>query len=358
MTTDEKYMSRCLQLARNGFYGVPPNPMVGAVIVRDGEIIGEGYHVRCGGPHAEVNAIRSVGDPGRLKGGTMYVSLEPCSHYGKTPPCADLIVETGFSRVVVGCTDPFAEVSGRGIRKLRDAGIGVTVGVLEAECLALNRRFITFHTRRRPYITLKWAESADGFMDVPRTDYEKEKPYQFSTPYTRMLAHRCRAGHQAVLVGRQTALADNPSLNLRMWPGESPLRLVTDRKGDLPEHLTLFNDGAETRVYIDVPATLPAYGKHVGVACVRLDFSRDVLPQILDDLYRLPVQSLLVEGGRRLLESFISAGLWDEIRVEQSPVLLKEGVPSPSWPRGRVRTAEVEGHLLVRILSPQDRPAV
>ena len=177
MTTDEKYMSRCIQLARNGFYGAAPNPMVGAVIVHDGKIIGEGYHVRCGGPHAEVNAIRSVGNPELLKESTIYVSLEPCSHYGKTPPCADLIVEKGIPRVVVGCMDPFAKVAGRGIRKLQEAGIEVTVGVLEAECLALNRRFITFHTHRRPYITLKWAESADGFMDGLRTDYEKEKPY-------------------------------------------------------------------------------------------------------------------------------------------------------------------------------------
>ena len=241
-------MSRCIQLARNGFYGAAPNPMVGAVIVHDGKIIGEGYHVRCGGPHAEVNAVRSVRNPELLKESTIYVSLEPCSHYGKTPPCADLIVEKGIPRVVVGCMDPFAKVAGRGIRKLQEAGIEVTVGVLEAECLALNRRFITFHTHHRPYITLKWAESADGFMDSLRTDYEKEKPYAFSTPYTRMLVHRCRAEHQAILVGRQTALADNPSLNLRMWPGKSPLRLVMDRRGDLPGHLALFNDGAETRV--------------------------------------------------------------------------------------------------------------
>ena len=267
-------------------------------------------------------------------------------------------MEKGIPRVVVGCMDPFAKVAGRGIRKLQEAGIEVTVGVLEAECLALNRRFITFHTHRRPYITLKWAESADGFMDSQRTDYEKEKPYAFSTPYTRMLVHRCRAEHQAILVGRQTALADNPSLNLRMWPGKSPLRLVIDRRGDLPGHLVLFNDGAETLVYLDVLSVLPPYGKQTGVTCVRLDFSRDILPQILDDLYRLSVQSLLVEGGHRLLESFISAGLWDEIRVEQSPVFLKEGVPSPSWPHGRIRTIEVEGHLLVHILSSRGSSAV
>ncbi len=358
MTTDEKYMSRCLQLARNGSYGAAPNPMVGAVIVHDGKIIGEGYHVRCGGPHAEVNAIRSVREPGLLEDSTMYVNLEPCSHYGKTPPCTGLIVEKRIPRVVVGCADPFAKVAGRGIRALREAGVKVSTGVLEADCLALNRRFVAFHTLHRPYVTLKWAESADGFMDGLRTDYEKEKPFALSTPYTRMLAHRCRAEHQAVLVGRQTALADNPLLNLRMWPGKSPLRLVVDRGGGLPGRLALFNDGAETRVYIDASTVLPPYEGQAGVTCVRLDFGRDVLPQIMDDLYRLSVQSLLVEGGRRLLESFISAGLWDEVRVEQSPVFLKEGVPSPPWPRGRKRITEVEGHLLVRMFPPQGGPAV
>lgn len=234
MTTDEKYMARCIQLARNGFYGAAPNPMVGAVIVHEGKIIGEGYHIRCGEAHAEVNAICSVYNPELLKDSTIYVSLEPCSHYGKTPPCADLIIEKGIPRVVVGCTDPFARVFGRGIRKLRDAGIEVTVGVLEKECLALNRRFIRFHLHHRPYITLKWAESADGYMDRPRTDFRTEKPYAFSTPYTQMLVHGLRAGQQAILVGRQTALADDPSLTNRLWPGRSPLRLVIDRGGTLP----------------------------------------------------------------------------------------------------------------------------
>ena len=353
MTTDEKYMSRCIQLARNGFYGTAPNPMVGAVVVHEGKIIGEGYHVRCGGPHAEVNAIRSVRHPEWLESSTIYVSLEPCSHYGKTPPCADLIIEKRIPRVVVGCLDPFAKVAGRGIRKLQEASIEVTVGVLEDECMALNCRFMTFHKHHRPYITLKWAESADGFMDRLRTDYDNEKPYAFSTTYTQMLVHRYRAGHQAILIGRQTALADNPSLNLRMWPGKSPLRLVIDREGSLPEHLTLFNDGAATRVYIDKAAATPSYAARGEVACVPLDFGRDILPQILDDLYGLSVQSLLVEGGSRTLSGFISAELWDEIRVEQSPVALKSGVPSPAWPSGKMRTGMADGHLVVHILPPR-----
>ncbi|MCD8318011.1 MAG: bifunctional diaminohydroxyphosphoribosylaminopyrimidine deaminase/5-amino-6-(5-phosphoribosylamino)uracil reductase RibD [Paraprevotella sp.] len=353
MTTDEKYMSRCLQLGRNGFYGAAPNPMVGAVIVHEGRIIGEGYHIRCGGPHAEVNAVRSVSRPELLKESTIYVSLEPCSHYGKTPPCADLIIEKGISRVVVGCRDPFAKVAGRGIRKLQDAGIDVTVGVLEEECRALNRRFITFHTHRRPYITLKWAESADGFIDTLRADFQKETPYVYSTPYTRMLVHRCRAEHQAVLVGRRTALADNPLLTDRLWIGRSPLRLVMDREGTLPAGLKLFCEGGATRVYTDISAPGPACETHPGVTVVRLDFSRDVIPQILDDLYALSVQTLLVEGGRQVLESFIAGGFWDEIRVEQSGVCLGEGVPAPDKPRGRMEVTEVDGHRLIHIDSPQ-----
>ena len=352
MTEDEKYMSRCIQLARNGFYGAAPNPMVGAVIVHQGRIVGEGYHIKCGGPHAEVNAIRSVREPELLKDSTIYVSLEPCSHYGKTPPCADLIIEKGIPRVVVGCMDPFAKVAGRGIRKLQEAGLEVRVGVLEAECQALNRRFMTCQTLRRPCVTLKWAESSDGFMDIRRED--DEKPFLFSTPYTQMLVHRLRACHQAILVGRNTALSDNPSLTTRLWPGRSPLRLVLDRRGCLPVGLKLFDGTAETRVYIDASASEPVYGRCEGVACVRLDFGRNVLPQLLDDLYGLSVQSLLVEGGRRLLESFIQNGLWDDIYVEQSPVRLGQGVPSPAWPHGKVITERVDGHVLAHILSPRE----
>ena len=326
MTADEKYMARCIQLARNGFYGAAPNPMVGAVIVRRGRIIGEGYHVRCGGPHAEVNAVRSVEHPEWLADSTLYVSLEPCSHYGRTPPCADMIVERGIPRVVVDCMDPFARVAGRGIAKLREAGVEVKVGVLEEECRALNRRFITFHTLRRPFITLKWAQSADGFIDTLRADYAREKAYVFSTPFSQMCMHRVRAAHQAILVGRQTALADNPALSVRLWAGRQ-----------------------QARVYVDASVSRAAYEGRPGVVCVRLDFGRDILPQLLDDLYGQSVQSLLVEGGRQLLEGFLAAGLWDEVRVEQSPVSLGNGVPAPAWPRGRMGVEPLDGNVLVRI---------
>ena len=229
MTTDQLYMRRCLQLASNGRQNAKPNPMVGAVIVAaDGRIIGEGYHVRCGEGHAEVNAFASVRpeDEPLLKDATIYVSLEPCSHYGKTPPCADLIVRKGVKRCVVGCVDPFAKVHGRGIQKLRDAGIEVTVGVLEEECRRLNRRFITFNEKRRPFVTLKWAQTADGYMD------DHFRPLAISTPYTRMLVHKLRAEADAILVGRVTAERDQPRLDVRHWSG----LLGRDTRGDSLRH--------------------------------------------------------------------------------------------------------------------------
>lgn len=300
---DEKYMRRCIQLARNGLCNTAPNPMVGAVIVHGGRIIGEGYHVRCGQAHAEVNAIRSVKNPALLKESTIYVSLEPCAHYGKTPPCADLIVEKQIPRIVIGCQDPFAKVAGRGIQKLRDAGREVIVGVLEEECRDLIRRFITFHTRQRPYITLKWAESADGFIDRKRTN---GTPAILSTPLTAMLVHKKRAEHAAILVGTDTALLDNPCLNVRHWYGPSPVRVTIDRHHRLPQHLHLFDGSQPTLVY-----------------------TQESLPEIMKDLYARQLQSLLVEGGSRLLQSFIDAGLWDEIVVEESSQTLGNGVKAP-----------------------------
>ena len=219
---EEKYMQRCIELAGNGLCNVSPNPMVGAVIVCDERIIGEGYHIRCGEAHAEVNAIRSVKDESLLERSTIYVSLEPCSHYGKTPPCADLIIEKKIPRIVIGCQDPFSKVAGRGIQKLRDAGREVIVGVLEAECRQLIRKFITFHTFHRPYITLKWAESQDGFIDLNRT---AGNPVKLSTPLTSMIVHKKRSESDAIMVGTRTALLDNPSLTVRNWYGKNPIRI-------------------------------------------------------------------------------------------------------------------------------------
>ena len=243
MTQDEKYISRCIQLAKNGLCNTPPNPMVGAVIVYQDRIIGEGYHIRCGEGHAEVNAIASVKDESLLRQSTLYVSLEPCSHYGKTPPCADLIIRKGIPRVVVGCVDPFSMVSGRGIQKLRDAGVDVTVGVLEQACKDLIKRFVTFNLKQRPYITLKWAQSADGFIDVLR---QEGTPVKLSSPITSMYVHKLRAEHQAILVGRKTALLDNPSLTVRDWYGKNPLRMVIDRELSLSSSLRLFDGSTPT----------------------------------------------------------------------------------------------------------------
>ena len=290
-------MRRCIQLAMNGRQNAKPNPMVGAVIVSsEGRIIGEGYHVRCGEGHAEVNAFASVkpSDEALLPSSTLYVSLEPCSHYGRTPPCADLIIKKGVRRVIVGCVDPFAKVHGRGIRKLTDAGIDVTVGVLERECRELNRRFITFNERQRPYVMLKWCMTANGFID------DNFKPVTLSTPETQMLSHKLRAESDAILVGRVTSERDNPRLNVRLWSGPDPLRIVLDRNRPF---------------------------------CPEADFSRPVIPQLMTWLYGKGVQSLIVEGGAKTLESFIEGGeWWDEIRVEESPVTVTGGTPAPRLP--------------------------
>lgn len=297
-TTDEKFMRRCLQLAVGGRQNAKPNPMVGAVIVAaDGRIIGEGYHVRCGEGHAEVNAFASVrpDDEPLLGGATIYVSLEPCSHYGKTPPCADLIIKKGVRRCVVGCIDPFAKVQGRGIRKLRDAGIDVTVGVLEEECRRLNRRFITFNEKRRPYIILKWAQTANGFID------DHTRALAISTPFTKMLVHKLRAECDAILVGRVTDEREQPRLDVRHWSGPAPRRIVLDRER-------------------------PAFDG--------LDFERPVIPQLTEWLYGEKCQSLLVEGGARTLQSFIDADAWDEIRIETAPWCVDGGTRAPQLPAG------------------------
>ena len=299
---DERFMRRCLQLAKNGRQNAKPNPMVGAVIVsEDGRILGEGYHVRCGEGHAEVNAFASVRpeDEHLLAGATIYVSLEPCSHYGKTPPCADLIVRKRVKRCVCGCVDPFAKVQGRGIQKIRDAGIEVTVGVLEKECLELNKRFITYNTHQRPYIILKWAQTANGFLD------NEGKGMAISSAFTKMLSHKLRAENDAILVGRITDERDHSQLNVRDWSGKNPLRLVIDR------HHPCF-DG--------------------------LDFSKgkaEVLRQIMNFLYINKVQSLIVEGGAITHQSFLDANLWDEIRIETATTQsVKTGTEAPRLPHG------------------------
>ena len=292
----ERWMRRCLQLARCGQGHAAPNPMVGAVIVHEGRIIGEGYHIRCGEAHAEVNAIRSVrpADRALLRQSTLYVSLEPCAHFGRTPPCARLIVSTGIPHVVVGCIDPFAKVQGRGITLMREAGIDVTVGVCEQECLALNRRCITFQTLGRPYITLKWAESNDGYIDRLR---DGGRPALLSTPRTLMHVHYLRATHSAILVGHRTLTVDHPQLNVRYWAGNHPVRIVLG-------HVTEAELPPGFEAYADIHTALQA-------------------------LHSRGLQSLLVEGGSLTLQSFIDRDLWDEAWVEHSALRLEAGVPAP-----------------------------
>ncbi len=323
------FMRRCLQLARNGVTAAPPNPLVGAVVVHRGKIIGEGFHRRYGEAHAEVNAIAAVKDKSLLAESTIYVNLEPCSHFGKTPPCCDLLIRHRLRRVVVGMTDPFAEVRGRGIKRMREAGIDVLVGVCESECVALNRAFITFHQRKRPFVTLKWAQSADGFMDYERAD---GTPAQLSTAHTTMHVHEMRARHDAILVGRRTAELDNPRLNVRHWVGTSPLRIVLAPSETLSSHLHLLTDGSPTLVY----------GSPVEGASAATVFAPPCksVAALLDDLYCRGIQRLMVEGGSRVLQSFFESSLWDEAGVEHASVCLGHGVKAPQVPVSAVARTE------------------
>lgn len=325
---ENKYMARCISLARGGAGCVAPNPMVGAVVVHQGKIIGEGFHRKYGEAHAEVNAIASVRDESLLKEATMYVSLEPCSHYGKTPPCAELIIKKQIPRVVIGCLDPFPEVSGRGMRMLREAGVEVVTGVMEKEAWELNRVFMTFQEKRRPYIYLKWAQSADGFLDRLRTD-NSSPAVVLSSPETMRRVHRLRADVAAIMVGTQTALLDNPSLTVRHWSGKSPVRVVLDRTLRIPSHYHLFDGTVKTLVFTTVADAI----SRENVEYVTIDFSQPVLPQVMHELYIRKLNSLMVEGGATLLGHFLKEGLWDQMLVETAPVSLESGVKAPDLDR-------------------------
>lgn len=319
--TDERYMRRALELARLGNGYTSPNPMVGCVVVHDGRIIGEGWHRAFGGPHAEVNAIASVKDKSLLPHSRVYVTLEPCSHFGKTPPCADLLIDSGVRDVVICNTDPNPEVAGRGIKKLFEAGAKVRVGVLEDEGLELNKRFFTFHTLQRPYILLKWAESGDGFISRPNS-----QKVQISGPLSRRLVHKWRSEEQAIMVGSQTAACDNPHLDTRFWSGHSPLRVVIDRKLQLPDSLHLFDKSQPTVVY----TYKEREQAHEHLQYVRLLEGEPLLPQLLRDLHKRQVLSLLVEGGTHLLKSLLEENLWDEaLHFKSRTRVLQDGTPAP-----------------------------
>lgn len=323
MTVDEKYMRRAMELALNGRGAVKSNPMVGAVIVHNNRIIGEGFHCEYGKAHAEVNAVNSVKDETLLPDSTMYVTLEPCSHYGKTPPCAELIIRKQIPRVVIGSLDPYPEVAGRGVEMLRNAGVEVVTGVLEDELYELNRPFITAHMRQRPYVILKWAQSADGFIDKIRTD-ASTPAVVLSPPDSMRLVHKLRAEVSAIMIGTRTAILDNPSLTVRHWVGESPVRVVLDRALTIPSNYNILDGSVPTLVF-----TAKKAEKRQHVEYITIDFEKEVLLQVLHHLYKRKLISLLVEGGSMLHNQFLKEGLWDEIRMEKTAGLLHEGVHAP-----------------------------
>ncbi|MFD2999730.1 bifunctional diaminohydroxyphosphoribosylaminopyrimidine deaminase/5-amino-6-(5-phosphoribosylamino)uracil reductase RibD [Pontibacter toksunensis] len=332
--SEELYMRRALELAKLGSGFTYPNPMVGCVVVHEGQIIGEGWHKQYGGPHAEVNAIAAVEDKSLLPKSRVYVTLEPCSHFGKTPPCADLLVSSGVKDVVICNTDPNPLVSGRGIKKLFDAGALVKVGVLEEEGLELNRRFFTFLSHKRPFILLKWAETADGF--IAAANYKQE---QISGKQAQRLVHKWRSEEQAILIGSRTALYDNPRLNTRLWAGKSPLRVVIDKNLLLPEHLHLFDKTQLTVVY-----NYQKQEEQENLHYVQLQDQEPMLPQIMQDLHQRNVLSVMVEGGTFLLESLLQANLWDEALVFKSlHKTLPAGIKAPGMAYGQLQDIQTLG---------------
>jgi diaminohydroxyphosphoribosylaminopyrimidine deaminase / 5-amino-6-(5-phosphoribosylamino)uracil reductase len=314
----EKYMKRCLELAMQGMSNVAPNPMVGCVIVYDGKIIGEGYHKQYGSAHAEVNAINSVIDKSLLSKAILYVNLEPCSHSGKTPPCTDLLIQHKIKEVVISNTDPNPLVSGNGIKKLTDAGIKISQGILEREGNSLNKRFFTFHQKKRPYIILKWAKSKDGFIGKQR-----EKIW-ISDIISKTLVHKWRAEEQAILIGHNTAINDNPSLNVRHWKGKNPIRIILDKNNSLPRNLTIFNGQQETIIFNEIKAE-----RESSIEYIKTRFSENLLDDIMHQLYKRNILSVIIEGGGKTLKQFIDNGVWDEARVFTSEKNMSTGIPAP-----------------------------
>jgi len=333
-------MQRCLQLAAMGAGRVAPNPMVGAVLVYAGRVIGEGYHQKYGEAHAEVNCINSVveADKELIAKSTLYVSLEPCAHFGKTPPCADLVIKNKIPNVVIGCRDSFAAVNGKGMERLKNAGINVALGVLENECRELNKRFFTSHEKQRPYIILKWAQSSNGKIGT-----DESSNLKISNEFTDRLVHQWRTEEAAILVGTNTAILDDPALTARLWPGNDPLRLVIDLELKLPGHLKLFDDSVKTIVF--------TYNKKDATEKLiyhQLNKTEDVLAQIMSALYAMQVQSVIIEGGSKLLQSFIDAGLWDESRVITNfTLMIEEGLDAPVLNNNRsVATQKIKNDII------------
>jgi diaminohydroxyphosphoribosylaminopyrimidine deaminase / 5-amino-6-(5-phosphoribosylamino)uracil reductase len=345
LKTHEKYIKRCIELAKNGLGTTYPNPLVGSVIVYNDTIIGEGWHKKAGEAHAEVNAINAVKDQSLLSKSTIYVSLEPCSHFGKTPPCSDLIIAKGIPNVVIGTVDPNSKVAGSGIKKLIEAGKKVSVGILEEECYELNKRFFTFHTKKRPYIILKWAESADGF--IAPISKEKQEPVWLSNAFSRQLVHKWRSEEQAILVGTQTVLDDNPKLDVRDWKGNNPIRIVLDKSGKISTDYYVA-DGKTKTIFITEQENLTCIDNRIFENAI----FDNLLPQkILSILFQHEIQSVTIEGGRQTIQTFIDANLWDEARVFKSKLFLKNGVKAPKINTSYTSKEEIEEDELLKFFN-------
>ncbi|MBX9853236.1 MAG: bifunctional diaminohydroxyphosphoribosylaminopyrimidine deaminase/5-amino-6-(5-phosphoribosylamino)uracil reductase RibD [Cytophagaceae bacterium] len=344
MEKDLLYIKRTFDLAENGRGKVSPNPMVGCVIVKNDKIISEGFHQIYGGPHAEVNAINAVNDKEQLKDATLYVNLEPCSHFGKTPPCADLIIQYPFERVVVCNSDPNPLVSGKGIEKIKSAGIKVSEGVLYEEGRKLNARFFTYMEKKRPYVILKWAETEDGF--IAREDLTSK---WISNDLSRKLVHKWRAEEDAIIVGANTVLCDNPRLNVRDWQGKNPLRVFIDNDLKVPSTFNLFDGSQPTVCYNKIKSE-----KSAGLEYVSLKEGRDGISFILEDLYSRKIQSLIVEGGRKLLTSFIDSGNWDEIRVFKSKNIFEKGIAAPEFKGRLIEEQGIDNDQLLIYKNPRE----
>ena len=345
MNTHEKYIKRCIELAKNGFGTTYPNPMVGSVIVYNDQIIGEGWHKKAGEPHAEVNAVRSVKDKSLLKKATIYVSLEPCSHFGKTPPCCDLIIANEIPKVVVGTVDPNEKVAGNGIKKLMAAGVNVTVGVLEKECQKLNKRFFTFHNKKRPYIILKWAESQDGFLAPEKLADQERKPIWITNIYSRQLVHKWRSEEQAILVGTQTVIDDNPKLNARDWSGNNPVRVVLDQNNRISKESFIFDNSVKTIVFTKSESSFSEENTTFEV----IDFNQNIIPQILAVLHQNQIQSIIIEGGLKTLQTFIDQDIWDEARIFIGKTTFNKGTKSPVMQKKTITKTDIQNDELIYI---------
>ncbi len=329
MKTHELYIRRCIELAKNGLGTTYPNPMVGSVIVFNDTIIGEGWHKKSGEPHAEVNAVNSVKDKSLLKKATIYVSLEPCSHFGKTPPCCDLIIDHKIRNVVIGTVDPNIKVAGNGIKKIIESGAKVTVGILESECLELNKRFFTFHEKKRPYVILKWAESQDGFIaPIPREaqdDIKIRKPIWITNEFSRQLVHKWRSQEQAILVGTQTVIDDNPKLDVRDWTGNNPIRIVLDKNNRIPKDSHVHDNQTKTIILCQSNTA----NSIENTIFEKIDFEKNIGHQVLEILYKHSIQSVIIEGGRHTLQTFINENLWDEARIFMGDNYINSGIKAP-----------------------------